>query len=177
MSRPTENPQQLPYGGAPPGTELPSGGPQTGAPKGGRRSRGRRSRRKTMKGGILIGKGVPMGGRRRRSRSMRGGELYGFAGGPYVGGPDPALADGNVRVGGLADGQEVEPLSAGDKNDPKLFSGGRRSRKASRKASRKSGKSSGKRSPWLEHVMAVKAANPTFSLGDAMKAAKKTYKK
>lgn len=177
MSRPTENPQQLPYGGAPPGTGLQNGGPQTG----GRRSRGRRSRRKSMKGGILIGKGVPMGGRRRRSRrsrqSMRGGELYGFAGGPYVGGPDPALADGNVRVGGLADGQEVEPLSASDKNDPKLFSGGRRSRKASRKASRKSGKSSGKRSPWLEHVMSVKAANPTFSLGDAMKAAKKTYKK
>ena len=179
MSRPTENPQQLPYGGAPPGTGLPSGGPQTGAPTG-----GRRSRRKSKGGGIL--QATSMGGRRRRSRgrrsrrsrrSMRGGELYGFGGGPYVGGPDPALADGNVRVGGLADGQEVEPLSASAKNDPKLFSGGRRSRKASRKAPRKSGKSSGKRSPWLEHVMSVKAANPTFSLGDAMKAAKKTYKK
>ena len=174
MSRPTENP---------PGTGLPSGGPQTGAPTGGRRSRGRRSRgrrsqRKSKGGGIL--QATSMGGRRRSRRSrrsIRGGELYGFGGGPYVGGPYPALADGNVRVGGLADGQEVEPLSASAKNDPKLFSGGRRSRKASRKAPRKSGKSTGKRSPWLEHVMSVKAANPTFSLGDAMKAAKKTYKK
>jgi hypothetical protein len=32
-------------------------------------------------------------------------------------------------------------------------------------------------SPWLQHVMAVKKANPSFSLGDAMKAAKETYKK
>jgi hypothetical protein len=32
-------------------------------------------------------------------------------------------------------------------------------------------------SPWLQHVMAVKAKNPNFSLGDAMKAAKETYKK
>jgi hypothetical protein len=101
---------------------------------------------------------------------MRGGELYGFAGGPYAGGPDPALADGNVRVPPPAAEQVVDPLTAGDKDDPKLFSGGRR---RSRKASRKSGKMS----PWLEHVMAVKKANPSFSLGDAMKAAKKTYKK
>ena len=132
-----------------------------------------------------MGNGVPMGGRRRRSRrsrrsrrpsrrSMRGGELYTFGGGPYyAGAADPSqLSGGNVRVPGLADGQEVEPLSVGAKNEPLLFSGGRRSRKATRK----SGKS-GKRSPWLEHVMSVKAANPTFSLGDAMKAAKKTYKK
>jgi hypothetical protein len=35
----------------------------------------------------------------------------------------------------------------------------------------------GKRSAWLKHVMKVKKANPSFSLGDAMKAAKKTYKK
>jgi len=142
-------------------------------PKGGRRSRGRRSRRKSMKGGILVGKGVPMGGRRRSRRSsgrrMRGGEMYSFGGGPYVGGPDPALADGNVRVPPPAAEQVVDPLTVGDKDDPKLFSGGRRSRKASRK--------SGKMSPWLEHVMAVKKANPSFSLGDAMKAAKKTYKK
>ena len=137
-----------------------------------------------------MGNGVPMGGRRRRSRrsrrshrpsrrSMRGGELYTFGGGPYyAGAADPSqLSGGNVRVPGLASGQEVEPLSVGAKNEPLLFSGGRRSRKASRKAPRKSGKSSGKRSPWLEHVMSVKAANPTFSLGDAMKAAKKTYKK
>jgi hypothetical protein len=100
---------------------------------------------------------------------MRGGELYGFAGGPYVGG-DPALADGTVRVPPPAADQVVDPLNVGAKNDPKLFSGGRR---RSRKASRKSGKMS----PWLEHVMAVKKANPSFSLGDAMKAAKKTYKK
>lgn len=35
----------------------------------------------------------------------------------------------------------------------------------------------GKRSAWLKHVMAVKRAHPKFSLGDAMKEAKKTYKK
>jgi len=35
----------------------------------------------------------------------------------------------------------------------------------------------GKRSAWLTHVMKVKKANPSYSLGDAMKAAKKTYKK
>jgi hypothetical protein len=77
----------------------------------------------------------------------------------------------------------VVPLSAGDKNEPMLFSGGqdggrrrKGSRKASRKATRKSGKS-GKMSAWLQHVMAVKAKNPNFSLGDAMKAAKETYKK
>ena len=136
-----------------------------------------------MKGGILAGKGVPMGGRRRRSRSMGGGSLYGFASGPY----DPAianggqLADGTVRVPPPEPEQVILPQGSEARDDPLVFSegqaGGRRSRKASRKAPRKSGKSSGKRSPWLEHVMSVKAANPTFSLGDAMKAAKKTYKK
>ena len=35
----------------------------------------------------------------------------------------------------------------------------------------------GKRSAWLQHVMSVKKAHPSMSLGDAMKAAKKTYKK
>ena len=150
-----------------------------------------------MTGGTLAGKGVPMGGRRRRSRrsrrpsrrSMRGGELYTFGGGPYdVGGADPSqLSGGNVRVPGLGAGQTVVPLNVGDKNKPMLFSGGqdggrrrkgsrKASRKGSRKASRKSGKS-GKMSPWLQHVMAVKAKNPSFSLGDAMKAAKETYKK
>jgi len=34
----------------------------------------------------------------------------------------------------------------------------------------------GGRSAWLKHVMAVKKANPKMSLGDAMKAAKKTWK-
>ena len=33
------------------------------------------------------------------------------------------------------------------------------------------------KSAWLKHVMSVKNKNPHFSLGDAMKAAKKTYKK
>ena len=33
------------------------------------------------------------------------------------------------------------------------------------------------KSAWLKHVMSVKHKNPHFSLGDAMKAAKKTYKK
>jgi hypothetical protein len=62
------------------------------------------------------------------------------------------------------------------------MSGGKRrrgSRKQGKAAARKTRKASknGKRSPWLEHVMAVKKANPSFSLGDAMKEAKKTYKK
>ena len=35
----------------------------------------------------------------------------------------------------------------------------------------------GGRSAWLKHVMSVKRAHPSWSLGDAMKAAKKTYKK
>ena len=35
----------------------------------------------------------------------------------------------------------------------------------------------GGRSAWLKHVMSVKKAHPSWSLGDAMKAAKKTYKK
>jgi hypothetical protein len=35
----------------------------------------------------------------------------------------------------------------------------------------------GGRSAWLKHVMSVKKAHPSYSLGDAMKAAKKTYKK
>jgi len=35
----------------------------------------------------------------------------------------------------------------------------------------------GGRSAWLKHVMSVKKAHPSMSLGDAMKAAKKTYKK
>ena len=37
--------------------------------------------------------------------------------------------------------------------------------------------SGGKRSAWLKHVMSVKKAHPKMSLGDAMKEAKKTYKK
>lgn len=35
----------------------------------------------------------------------------------------------------------------------------------------------GGRSAWLKHVMSVKKSHPSMSLGDAMKAAKKTYKK
>lgn len=35
----------------------------------------------------------------------------------------------------------------------------------------------GGRSAWLKHVMSVKRKHPKMSLGDAMKAAKKTYKK
>jgi hypothetical protein len=72
----------------------------------------------------------------------------------------------------------VEPQTTEGKNDPLVYSHPRQAggRRRSRKASRKSGKS-GKMSAWLQHVMAVKAENPSFSLGDAMKAAKKTYKK
>ena len=179
-ARQNENPQQLPYG-PPPGTGLANGGPQTGAPKGGRRrSRGRRSRRKSMKGGILSGDVMgPMGGRRRsRGRRMRGGSLYGFGGGPYVGGDSNALADGTYRVPESTPEDDVQPQTTGGKNDPLVYSHSRQSggRRRSRKATRKSGKS-GKMSPWLQHVMAVKKANPSFSLGDAMKAAKETYKK
>lgn len=31
--------------------------------------------------------------------------------------------------------------------------------------------------PWMKHLMSVKAANPKMSLTEAMKKAKKTYKK
>jgi hypothetical protein len=114
--------------------------------------------------------------------------LYGFASGPY----DASIADhrqlsgGNTRIPPPHPEQVVDPLTAGAKDDPNLFSGGqdggrrrkgsRKASRRSRKASRKSGKS-GKMSAWLQHVMAVKKANPSFSLGDAMKAAKETYKK
>ena len=35
----------------------------------------------------------------------------------------------------------------------------------------------GGRSAWLKHVMSIKRKHPKMSLGDAMKAAKKTYRK
>jgi len=154
MSRPTENPQQLPYSDI----GLVNGGPQTGAPaaKGGLR----RSMRKSKKGGVLVGMMPPMGGRRRRSRkasrkSKKGGALYEFAGGVYDPNSAPAgqLSDGVVRV-----------------PPPPAVVGGRRRSKT---------RKNGKRSPWLEHVMSIKnkKGNEAMSLGDAMKEAKKTYKK
>ena len=52
-------------------------------------------------------------------------------------------------------------------------------RKSSKKTKKKSGKKSG--NDWNKHVMQVfkelRAKNPDAKLGDAMKAAKKTYKK
>ena len=58
---------------------------------------------------------------------------------------------------------EGAPASTGGLS-PESLEGGKRKGKA-------------KASAWLKHVMSVKRANPKFSLGDAMKAAKKTYKK
>ena len=58
---------------------------------------------------------------------------------------------------------EGAPASTGGLS-PASLEGGKRRGKA-------------KASAWLMHVMSVKRANPKFSLGDAMKAAKKTYKK
>lgn len=178
----------LPYGGnlmetggAPPGTALANGGEQTGAPKGGRRRRGRSTKRGGGAG--MFGNGVPMGGRRRRPsrgmKSMKGG-FYGFQRGPYIGAG--TVADGNMGMEMLPSDAVPTPLT----NSQLAASGGMIGGKRRRRGSRKQGKatarktrkaSKGKMSPWLMHVMAVKKANPSFSLGDAMKEAKKTYKK
>jgi hypothetical protein len=81
--------------------------------------------------------------------------------------PPGQLSDGNVRV--APPSSDWVPAKGGKRR--------RGSRKAA-KASRKTRKASkGKMSPWLQHVMAVKKASPSFSLGDAMKEAKNTYKK
>jgi hypothetical protein len=55
--------------------------------------------KKSGGGGVLAGKGVPMGGRRSRmtKKGRRGGALYGFGGGNGAGGAD--LADGSGAYG------------------------------------------------------------------------------
>ena len=186
-----ENPQGItPYTGV----GLPNGGEQTGAPTGGRRRRGRG--KNTLKGGMIPPAGGsigPMGGRRRRGsrgsrgkQSMKGGAWSTFSAGPYA---NPAtVSDGMVGSVNLDGGATPSPLVGSylDGNpfaadSPRVaMSGGKRrrgSRKNGKAASRNTRKSKRPMSPWLEHVMAVKKENPSFSLGDAMKAAKKTYKK
>jgi hypothetical protein len=139
----------------------------------------------------MFGNGVPMGGRRRRGsrgkRSMKGG-FYSFNSGDYTQGG--RIADGMTASARLPEDATPPPLVGGQlagnpfaADAPRVaMSGGKRRRRGSRKqgkaAARKTRKASkGKMSPWLMHVMAVKKANPSFSLGDAMKEAKKTYKK
>jgi len=57
----------------------------------------------------------------------------------------------------------------------------RSSKKARKTTKKKKGKKKGKQSAWNKHVMVVyksmKKTNSAVKLGDAMKAAKKTYKK
>ena len=54
-------------------------------------------------------------------------------------------------------------------------------KRSSKKSMKRSSKKSIKQSPWNVHMMKVyrdmKKKNPNIKLGDAMKAAKKTYKK
>jgi hypothetical protein len=129
----------------------------------------RRSRRVSLKGGMLVGQMGPLGGsrRRRRSRTMEGGSYYGVVdAGSY---PGTELADNNAGSRNLGPNDTPQPIKGG------VQTAGRRRRGSSK--TRKSSKGKRPMSPWLQHVMAVKKANPSFSLGDAMKEAKKTYKK
>lgn len=77
---------------------------------------------KTFKGGQLLGKAGPMGGSRKKHR---GGQLYSFAGGPYI---DSVLADGAAPTKQLPD--------ATWKGNPAMLSGGRK-RRGTKKASRR----------------------------------------
>jgi len=141
--------------------------------KAGRRRSSRRS--VSLKGGMLMGNMGPMGGSRRRSRSrsrsrtMEGGSYYGVVdAGSY---PGTALADNNAGSRNLGPSDVPEPIVGGVQTAGRRRSGSRKTRKGSK----------GKRpmSPWLQHVMAIKnkKGNEAMSLGDAMKEAKKTYKK
>lgn len=85
-----------------------------------------------MEGGMLgPGSGTVAGGRRSRTRKHKGGQLYGFAHGPYTGSP---LADGMDRIPPMTDGIQWEGAS------PAAAQGGgrrHRSRKHSKKATRR----------------------------------------
>ena len=133
----------------------------------------RRSRRASLKGGMLMGNMPPMGGRRRRSRArtMEGGASYGFSSGPYTGAG--TTADGTKAYPQLGANDVPEPIKGGVQTAGRRRRGSRGSR-----GSRKTRKGKKPMSPWLEHVMAVKnKGGKAMSLGDAMKEAKKTYKK
>ena len=82
-------------------------------------------------GGLLMGKGVPMGGNRTKKRSRRGGALYGFGGG-NGGGNDGGLADGVGAYGGDGDATWHAPggssLTGAGPAAP-AAKGGRRSRR------------------------------------------------
>lgn len=147
-----------------------SGGDMSGInaeKEGGRRRSRRSSRRASLKGGMLMGNMPPMGGRRRRSLK-KGGASYGFSSGPYTGAG--TTADGTKAYPQLGPNDVPEPIKGG------VQTAGRR-RRGSR-GSRKTRKGKKPMSPWLEHVMAVKnKGGKAMSLGDAMKEAKKTYKK
>ena len=104
---------------------------------------------KTFKGGggLLMGKGVPMGGRRNgtKKRSRRGGALYGFGGGN--GNPS---ADGGLATGAAAYGNSVLPGWQGGSTltgaSAPAAKGGRRSRKRNhRRKSSKTAKAHGRR--------------------------------
>lgn len=147
-----------------PGSEAPS------ANKGGRRRRSRsRSRRASLNGGMLVGMMPPMGGRRRRSlKKMEGGASYGFYSGPYTG--PGTITDGNKSYIKLGPEEVPQPIKGGVQ-----IAGRRRNTRKAGKAA-KGGKKP--MSPWLEHVMAIKnKGGKAMSLGEAMKEAKKTYKK
>jgi len=98
---------------------------------------------KTFKGGggVLAGKGVPMGGRRRgmTKKGRRGGALYGFGGGN--GAEGAGLADGAGAYGYPADAtyRGSEELT-GPVSGPNPAAGGRRTRRR-----RRSSKVGGKR--------------------------------
>jgi len=95
-------------------------------------------------GGVLMGKGVPMGGKRTKKASRRkGGALYGFGGGNGSGN------DGGLADGAAAYGDSVLPGSQGGSTlaGAGPAKGGRRSRRRShrRNKSSKTAKVGGKR--------------------------------
>ena len=89
---------------------------------------------KTFKGGMLVGKGVPMGGRRTKKNGRKGGALYGFGG---------DLADGGMPYGHSPDATWKGPSTlTGAPDVAPPAKGGRRSR---RRRSNKKGTVGGKR--------------------------------
>ena len=88
---------------------------------------------KTFKGGMLVGKGTPMGGRRRGTKKVRrGGALYGFGG---------DLADGGMAYGHSADATwKGDSTLTGAAAAPAAKGGRRRSRRRSSKKGTVGGK-------------------------------------
>ena len=87
-----------------------------------------------LKGGQLMGKGTVAGGR--RTRKHKGGQLYTFAGGPYV---DSVLPDGAAPTVRMPGAEDVQWPGA----NPNALTGGRK-RKHTRKT-KKAGRRRGSR--------------------------------